>query len=68
MMVKDFDRQEKISAVTRIYTEIGVDKMALQKIEFYFGQGLKFLEEVGVADNRKTELCKYAEMMMKRQY
>ena len=68
MMVKDFDRQEKISAVTRIYTEIGVDKMALQKIEFYFGQGLKFLEEVGVADNRKTELRKYAEMMMKRQY
>lgn len=68
MMVKDFDRQEKISAVTRIYTEIGVDKMALQKIEFYFGQGLKFLEEVGVADNRKTELRKYAGMMMKRQY
>ncbi len=68
MMAKEFDRQEKISAVTHIYAEIGVDKMALRKIESYFEQGLKFLAEVDVADDRKVELRNYALMMMKRQY
>jgi geranylgeranyl diphosphate synthase, type II len=35
---KSFDREEKIAAVTRLYNEIGIDKMAQAKIAYYFEQ------------------------------
>ena len=51
-----------------LYNEIGIDKLAQQKIEYYFAQSRKFLNEVGVSDERKKELAAYAERMMHRQY
>ncbi|MCI6619404.1 MAG: polyprenyl synthetase family protein [Prevotella sp.] len=61
-----FDPQEKIAAVTAIYTEIGVDKLAQERIKHYFDQSRTYLSAVGVAEERKTELWAYAEKMMKR--
>ena len=63
---KEFDRQEKVAAVTRLYNEIGIDKMALDKIAYYFEQSEKYLDAVNVADERKQELRNYAHKMMKR--
>ena len=57
-----------IEAVRNLYNEIGIDKLAQQKIEYYFAQSRKFLNEVGVSDERKKELAAYAERMMHRQY
>ncbi len=65
---KDFDRKEKVEAVTRLYNKIGIDKMALDKIAYYFEQSKKYLDAVHVDDARKTELGRYARNMMKRQY
>ncbi len=65
---KDFDRKEKVEAVTRLYNKIGIDKMALDKIAYYFEQSKKYLDAVHVDDARKTELDRYARNMMKRQY
>ena len=42
--------------------------MAQQKIEYYFEQSRKYLDEVSVGDERKKELAAYAEKMMHRQY
>lgn len=63
-----FDRKEKVAAVTRLYNEIGVDKMAQDRIAYYFGQSRKYLDAVQVAPERKEELRRYAQRMMKRQY
>lgn len=63
-----FDRQEKVAAVTRLYNEIGVDKMAQDRIAYYFEQSRKYLDAVQVAPERKEELRRYAQRMMKRQY
>lgn len=65
---KSFDREEKIAAVTRLYNEIGIDKMAQAKIAYYFEQSKKYLDAVQVPAERKEELQKYAQRMMKRKY
>ncbi len=65
---KNFDREEKVAAVTRLYNEIGIDKLAQEKIVYYFEQSKKYLDAVSVSAERKEELQKYAQKMMKRQY
>lgn len=65
---KVFDRKEKVEAVTNIYNEIGIDKMAQDKIAYYFEQSKKYLDAVNVSAEKKVELQKYAQKMMKRQY
>lgn len=66
--VKDFDRKEKVAAVTRLYNEIGIDKLAQQKIEYYFGESRKYLNAVKVSDERKQHLRDYAQKMLHRNY
>lgn len=65
---KTFDREEKVVAVTRLYNEIGVDKLALNKIAYYFDESKKYLDAVKVEEDKKTELGQYAERMMSRKY
>lgn len=64
----DFDRKEKVEAVTSLYNEIGIDKMALDKISYYFEQSKEYLSVVDVSEARKAELKKFVENMMHRQY
>ena len=64
---KDFNTEEKIVAITRIYNEIGIDKLAKEKMNFYYEQGKNFLDAVKLPDERKEALAEYAAKMMKRQ-
>ena len=64
----EFERAEKVAAVTRLYNEIGIDRLAQQKIEYFFAESRKYLANVSVAEERKAELAAYAERMMKRKY
>jgi geranylgeranyl diphosphate synthase type II len=65
---RNFDRQEKIAAVTRLYDEIGIRQLCEEKINHYFEQGKLLLERVGVDSERKQQLRLYTANMMKRQY
>ncbi|MGP1350727.1 MAG: polyprenyl synthetase family protein [Hoylesella marshii] len=64
----DFDNNEKIETVTRLYNEIGIDKLAIEKIDYYFGESRKYLAAVEVPVSRKAELTRYADNMMRRKY
>lgn len=64
----DFDRQEKVKAVTGLYDEMGIDRLAQQKIAGYFNESKTYLDRVDVSDERKSELMRYAQRMMKRRY
>jgi geranylgeranyl diphosphate synthase type II len=64
---KTFDRQEKITAVTRLYDDIGIRQLCEEKINFYFAEARKYLDKVSVADERKQHLRKYMNEMMKRE-
>lgn len=57
---------EKIATVTKLYNEIGIDKLATQKINHYFEESRKYLNAVNVEETRKQELMEYVESMMKR--
>ena len=61
-----FDRQEKIEAVTRLYNAIGVDRLAQERIAYYFDESRKYLDAVGVSEERKNALRAYANEMMFR--
>lgn len=63
----EFDRDEKVAAVTCLYNEIGIDRMAQDKIAYYFEQSRKYLQAVSVDESRKAELAAYAQRMMNRQ-
>ena len=65
---KEFDEQEKIAAVTRLYNDIGIDRLAEQKIESYFNEGLKCLDAVSIDADRKQMLVEYVYKLMKRKY
>ena len=64
---EQFDASEKIAAVTRLYNEIGIDRMAKEKIEYYFAQSTQYLARVNVPEERKQELIAYTHEMMKRE-
>lgn len=65
---KQFDRQEKIVAVTRLYDAIGIRQLCEEKINFYFEEGKHLLEQVHADSARKEQLRRYTAEMMKRQY
>lgn len=65
---KSFDPAEKITAVTKLYNDIGIDQLAQEKIDYYFQNSKKFLDAVNVPEEQKGELREYAQRMMKRTY
>jgi geranylgeranyl diphosphate synthase type II len=64
---KEFDRQEKIAAVTRLYDEIGIRQLCEKKINFFFEEAKQYLDKVSVAEERKQYLRAYTAEMMKRE-
>lgn len=66
--VKEFDKQEKIFAVTRLYNEMNIDRLAQEKIAYFFEQSRGYLDAVKVPEERKAQLREFAGMMMKRKY
>jgi geranylgeranyl diphosphate synthase type II len=63
----DFDRSEKVQAVTRLYDEIGIRQLCEQKIEDCYALAHTFIDKVSVSEDRKAELKAYAAAMMHRQ-
>ncbi|MBQ1796766.1 MAG: polyprenyl synthetase family protein [Prevotella sp.] len=66
--MEHFDPQEKIAAITKLYDDIGVDRLAQAKIRHHFDESKKYLAQVEVADERKRHLIDYTNEMMQRQY
>ena len=66
MEMEDFDRQEKVIAVTSLYDALHIDELAKEKINQYFKESKAYLDAVSVAEDRKKELRAYADRMMRR--
>ena len=66
MEAETFNSDEKVATVTAIYNKVGVDKLAIEKIAYYFEESKKYLDAVQVSDERKAELRLYAQKMMHR--
>ncbi|MGN0068758.1 MAG: polyprenyl synthetase family protein [Prevotella sp.] len=63
-----FDAAEKVKAVTDIYNDLKIGKMAKDKMAGYYEEALAVLKEVGVDEQRKKELLAYAGQLMQRNH
>ncbi len=66
--LKDFNREEKIRAVTHLYDEIGIDKLSKKKITAFFDEAQYYLDAVMVDETKKVVLRNYVSSLMGRQY
>ena len=64
---KDFDAREKIAAVTHLYNEMGIDRLARDKMQACFERSKTYLTAVNLPTERKELLARYAEEMMQRE-
>lgn len=62
-----FDRDEKVAAVTRLYDEIGIRQLCEEKINYYFDESRKYLDNVALPAEKKEQLLAFTAQMMKRQ-
>lgn len=63
----DYDPQQKITEVTEMYTSIGVDQMARERMNACFAEAQKSLALVSLPEERKQILWRYALGMLNRQ-
>ena len=64
---KNCNPNEKIQAVTSLYTKLGVDRMARQRMDDYYAQANAHLDKVGLPEERKQALRDIARRLMGRQ-
>ena len=63
----DYDPQQKITEVTEMYTSIGVDQMARERMNACFAEAQKSLALLSLPEERKQILWRYALGMLNRQ-
>lgn len=66
LLAKEYDATEKISCVTRLYSEIGVDKMANERICTYMREAERVLGSVSLPEERKAVLMEWSRQMLAR--
>jgi geranylgeranyl diphosphate synthase, type II len=63
---KDFDKAEKVKAVTNIYEQLGIPAETESRINGYFAEGLATLHRLSVAESRKQPLLDFAQYLVGR--
>ncbi len=63
---RDFNRQEKVAAVTDLYNKIGIRALCEAKINDYFEQARETLAAISVPASRKEQLRDYMDELLHR--
>ncbi len=63
---QQFNRAEKVAAVTRLYDEIGIRQLCEAKINHYFELASQTLSQVNVPEDRKAALRQYMDELLHR--
>jgi len=63
---EEFDRDEKVQAVTGIFDKLHVREKVERKINSYYQASLENLKKLNTPDERKTEIFAFAESLMER--
>ena len=63
---QQFNRAEKVAAVTRLYDEIGIRQLCEAKINHYCEQASQTLSQVNVPEDRKAALRQYMDELLHR--
>ena len=63
---KEYDAQAKISAVTKLYNEIGIRELCDNKINSYFESATAKFDALAVSADKKKELKQFVNSLMNR--
>jgi len=66
IQTKEFNEEQKISAIKKIYTQTEVDKKSQVLMEDYYKKAMNNLDEIDGNSDIKKELIKLASKLMKR--
>lgn len=66
MKLKDFNQEEKISAVLKIYNLLNIKELTEQKIESYFEKCRDIFNQISIDESRKKQLLEISKSMLKR--
>jgi geranylgeranyl diphosphate synthase, type II len=64
---KEFDKAEKVAAVTEIYNSLNIRQLAEQKMNAYFDKGLADLEKLNASATRKKPLIELTKQLIERE-
>lgn len=68
LSAKQFNRDEKVKAVTDIYDSLGIGRLTQQAIDKRFIECGQLLDEVNVENERKQEVRRFASVLMGRKF
>ncbi len=63
---KDFDENEKIQSVTRIYNQLNIIELVRNKVEFYFQEAMRLYADIPLDESRKSSLLSVSNNMLHR--
>lgn len=65
---KEFDKLEKIRAITNIYNQLEIKELTEKKMNDYFNKGFQKLEQIrGIEETGKKQLKNFAEWLINRE-
>lgn len=67
LSVTDFDINEKVEAIKKIYEELGIFELTQQKMNAYYDEAFAQLNALEVRDEGKRALTEFFEKLMKRE-
>lgn len=63
----DFNKEEKVKAITAIYDEIGIKTLAEAKMNEYFDSGFAYLDQVQADTSKKNFLAEFSKSLINRE-
>lgn len=63
---EDFKADVKIESVKKVFYDLGIDQITIEKVHHYSNRALAILDEIPVASSRKNELEKFTRNLMDR--
>ena len=66
LKARKFDKRKKVKAVTAIFNQLSIEKVATNKVNNYFKKGLTSLDQLNVAARQQAELKKFVLNLMER--
>ena len=63
----DFDKAEKVAAVTAIYDQLGIRQITRSRIDEYFTRGFANFDQINADPVRKNLLSQFARQLVERE-
>jgi geranylgeranyl diphosphate synthase type II len=63
----DFDKAEKVQAVTSIYDKLGIRELTENRINMYFDRGFDCFEQIKADTDRKNVLIQFTRQLIERE-